>query len=82
MSIMKKHQTPPPPFKFTEEQINWRDEDGNTILHYAAWTGNIYLARNIFDNAKSLIEVANKKGATAIAMAIIATQVSRYVTIL
>ena len=75
MNIMKKHETPPPPIKLTDEQINWRDEDGNTILHYAAWTGNIYLARTIFEDAKSLIGVQNKKGATPMAMAIIATQV-------
>ena len=64
-----------PPFKLTDEQINWTDEVGNTILHYAAWTGNIYLARHIFENAQSLIEIANNKGATPIALAIIATQV-------
>ena len=64
-----------PPFKLTDEQINWKDEVGNTILHYAAWTGNIYLARHIFENAQSLIEVVNDKGATPIALAIIATLV-------
>ena len=54
-----------------------RDDDGNTILHYAAWTGNIYLARSIFDSAKAkkLISVANKNGAIPLALAIIASQV-------
>ena len=75
---MKKHEVPPPPIKFKEEHINWRDEDGNTILHYAAWTGNIYLARNIFDSVKGkkIINVVNKKGASALALAIIASQVN------
>ncbi len=76
MNIMRKHERQPPPMKFSDEHINWRDEDGNTILHYAAWTGNIYLARNLFDSAKgkTLIGIANNKGATAFALAIIATQ--------
>ena len=58
--------------------MNWRDDEGNSILHYAAWTGNIYLARNLFDSAKGklLINEANSKGATPLAMAIIASQVS------
>ena len=76
MNIMKKHETPML-IMFTEEQVKWRDDDGNTILHYAAWTGNIYLARSIFDSAKAkkLISVANKNGAIPLALAIIASQV-------
>ena len=78
MDIMRKHEVPPPsPIKFKDEHINWRDEDGNTILHYAAWTGNTYLARNLFDSVKGkkLINVVNKKGASPLALAIIASQV-------
>ena len=73
---MRKHDSPTT-LKFKDEHISWRDEDGNTILHYAAWTGNVYLARAIFDSAKAktLIGVANNKGATALAFAIISTQV-------
>ena len=83
MNIMKKHEFDgqgygPPPVKITDEHVQWRDEDGNTILHYATWTGNIYLARDIFASpkGKALIGVSNKKGATPLAMAIIAGQVS------
>ena len=65
------------PIKFKEDHVSWRDEDGNTLLHYAAWTGNIYLMRQIFDSSKTrkLAEIANKKGATALALAIINSQV-------
>ena len=76
MDIMRKHDVPQT-IKFKDEHINWRDEDGNTILHYAAWTGNIYLARSLFDSVKGkkLINVINKKGASPLALAIIASQV-------
>ena len=76
---MKKLENPPVlGYIFKDDHINWRDEDGNSILHYAAWTGNIYLVRNLFDSAKGkkLITVSNNQGATPLAMAIIASQVS------
>ena len=76
--LLKKLDAPPTtPYKFKEEHVNWRDEDDNTLLHYAAWTGNIYLARAMFDSpkARKMVTVANKKGATPLAMAIIASQV-------
>lgn len=75
MNIMKKHEGPVQ-LKLTEDHFNWRDEDGNSIFHYAAWTGNIYLARALFESARgrNLIETANNKGATPVAMAIIACQ--------
>ena len=85
MDIMKKHTNPPlTPLKFKDEHVNWRDEDGNTILHYAAWTGNTYLARNLFDSVKGkkLINVVNKKGASPLALAIIACQVSKNLNLL
>lgn len=75
---MRKYDEPPPAaFKIKDEHVDWRDEDGNTLLHYAAWIGNIYLARNIFDSpkARKLVAVSNNKGATPLAMAIIASQV-------
>ena len=77
--IMKKLENPPVlGYIFKDDHINWRDEDGNSILHYASWTGNIYLVRNLFDSAKGkkLITVSNNQGATPLAMAIIASQVS------
>lgn len=75
MTIMKKHEGPVQ-LKLGEDHFNWRDEDGNSIFHYAAWTGNIYLARCLFETARgrNLIETPNNKGATPLAMAIIANQ--------
>ena len=75
---MKKLENPPVlGYIFKDEHVDWRDEDGNSILHYASWTGNIYLVRNLFDSAKGkkLITVSNNQGATPLAMAILASQV-------
>ena len=60
--------------------MGWTDEDGNSLLHLAAWHGDVHLARSFFDSVKGrkLVTVANKKGSTPLAMAIIAGQVSQY----
>ena len=81
--IMKKYNGDAPPllgYIFKDEHIEWRDEDGNTILHYATWTGNVYLTRNLFDSnkGKRLINVQNNRGVTPLAMAIIASKVGYF----
>ena len=69
----------PTPIKLKEDQISWRDDQGNSMLHLAAWNGDLKLARAVFDSIKGrkLAQVQNEKGATPLAMAIIAGQVFR-----
>ena len=66
-----------PVIKFKEDQISWRDEDGNTLLHIAAWRGEIHAARCIFNSikARKMTSVQNKNGASPLALAIISGQV-------
>jgi len=75
--MLKDHKGDLPVIKFKEEQISWRDEDGNTLLHLAAWRGEVHAARCIFNSikARKLTSVQNQKGASPLAMAIISGQV-------
>ncbi len=77
--LRKLDSMPANPPKFKEEHVNWRDEDGNSLLHYATWTGNTYLARAMFDSPKmrKLVSSVNNKGGTPLAMAILASQVNQ-----
>ena len=78
-TMLSNPDDPPPTIKFKEDHVNWRDEDGegNTLLHLAAWQGNVHLAKSIFNSikARKLVNVVNKKGASPLAMAIISGQV-------
>lgn len=67
----------PTPIKLKEDEIGWRDDQGNSMLHLAAWAGDLKLARVVLDSIKGrkLAQVQNEKGATPLAMAIIAGQV-------
>ena len=71
---------PPITVKMTDELVNWRDEDDNSLLHLAAWHGRTLLARQFFDSMKGrkLVTAVNKKGATPLALAIIGGQVPTY----
>ena len=75
--MLKEHKGEVPVMKFKEEQISWRDEEGNSLLHIAAWRGEIHAARCIFNSikARKLTSVQNRKGASPLAMAIISGQV-------
>ena len=63
--------------KIKEDLIAWRDEQENSMLHLAAWNGELKLARAVFDSIKGrkLTTTQNKLGATPLALAIIAGQV-------
>ena len=70
---------PAQPVKITDALVAWRDEEGNTLLHLAAWKGRIHLSRAFFDSVKGrkLVTVQNRKGAVPLAMAIINGQVNK-----
>ena len=75
--FLKDHKGELPVIKFKEDQISWRDEEGNSLLHIAAWHGEIHAARCIFNSikARKMTSVQNKKGASPLALAIISGQV-------
>ena len=75
--MLKGHKGELPVMKFKEDQISWKDEEGNTLLHLAAWRGEVNTARCIFNSikARKLTSVQNKKGVSPLAMAIISGQV-------
>ena len=75
--MLKGHKGELPVMKFKEDQISWKDEEGNTLLHLAAWRGEVNSARCIFNSikARKLTSVQNKKGVSPLAMAIISGQV-------
>jgi ankyrin repeat protein/uncharacterized protein YegL len=59
----------------TDEDLHFADNDGNTALHLAAYCGSpaaieAILARFPIDGAASYVNTANKKGETAITLAI------------
>ena len=76
--FLKDHKGELPVIKFKEDQIAWKDEEGNSLLHLAAWRGEIPASRCIFNSikARKLTSVQNKKGATPLALAIISGQVT------
>ena len=85
--VMKKVHTEwnpsmplPTPVKFKEDQMSWRDDKGNSVLHIASWNGDIKLARALFDNVKGrkLVACINTLGATPLMMAIIGGQVIKH----
>ena len=67
-----------PPFQeLRDKHISWSDEDGNTLLHLAAWHGDLNLVRSFFENirGRKLVTATNKRNATPLALAIINGQV-------
>ena len=77
-----ENKAEPPTIKFKDEHVAWRDDEGqgNTLLHIAAWRGDVQAARCIFNSVKArkITSVKNKKGATPLALAIISGQVQIY----
>ena len=77
-----ENKAEPPTIKFKDEHVAWRDDEGegNTLLHIAAWRGDVQAARCIFNSVKArkMTSVKNKKGATPLALAIISGQVRLY----
>ena len=62
-----------------DEVVQWRDAHENSLLHLAAWRGDLRLCRALFDSVKGrkLVAVQNDQGATPLALAIINAQVRR-----
>lgn len=75
--MLNGHKGELPIMKFKEDQISWKDEEGNTLLHIAAWRGEVNSARCIFNSikARKLTSVQNNKGVSPLGMAIISGQV-------
>ncbi|XP_040571104.1 uncharacterized protein [Lepeophtheirus salmonis] len=63
--------------KMKEKYTNWRDDNQNSLLHLAAWNGNLELCRWFFDSprGRKLCSVQNDNGATPLALAIINGQI-------
>ena len=68
-----------PPFQeLREKHLGWLDEaDSNTLLHLAAWHGDLNLVRSFFESVRGrkLVTATNKKNATPLALALINGQV-------
>lgn len=64
------------PLKIKEDLIAWRDVQGNSMIHVAAWNGDLALVRAVCDSikARKLVALANLRGATPLALAIISGQ--------
>ena len=77
-----ENKAEPPTIKFKDEHVAWRDDEGegNTLLHIAAWRGDVQAERCIFNSVKArkMTSVKNNKGATPLALAIISGQVRIY----
>ena len=69
--------TAPPYQELREKHMGWVDEDGNSLLHLAAWHGDLNLTRSFFENirGRKMVNAANKRNATPLALAIINGQV-------